>query len=93
MKDKYPLISSVLGGIYSANVDYTNEEAKIELKNDLEHPPFKENFIVELRQAFNDSEISWVKLFDELEVMYIESEEEAKNIAKKYLWDITFDEK
>jgi len=93
MNDKYPLIGSVLGGIYSANVGYSDEEAKNELKKDLKHPPFKEKFMNELRQAFTDSSLSWANMFDEFEVMHIESEEEAKDIAKKYLWDITFNEK
>lgn len=93
MKEEYPLINSVLGGIYGANIGYSEEEALVQLEKDLEQKTFKENIKKELKLAFNNADISWKKLLDQNEVMYVETEEEAKVIVKKYLWEAVFNEK
>ena len=89
--ESYKLIQSVLGGIYGAQVGLDDEEAISALRKDLRHPPFKKGIEAELRQAFLDKNLSWVKLLDDCEVAYFESEAEAKEIAKELLWDVVFE--
>ena len=88
--ESYKLIQSVLGGIYGAQVGLDDEEAIAELQKDLQHSPFREGIEEELKKAFSDESLSWVKLMDDCEVSFFDSEEEAKEIAKELLWDVVF---
>ena len=88
--ESYKLIRSVLGGIYGAQVGMDDDEAIAEFKKDLQHPPFREGIEAELKKSFSDESLSWVKLMDDCEVSFFDSEEEAKEVAKELLWDVVF---
>lgn len=88
--ESYKLIQTVLGGIYGAQVGLDDDEAITAFQKDLQHPPFREGIEVELKKAFSDKSLSWVKLMDDCEVSFFNSEEEAKEVAKELLWDIVF---
>ena len=90
--ESYKLIRSVLGGIYGAQVGLDDEEAIATLRKDLQHKPFREGIEAELKKAFCDESLSWAKLMDDCEVSYFETEEEAKSVAKEFLWDVVFPE-
>lgn len=89
--EKYPLIKSVLGGIYGSQTTKSDSEDISQLKKDLEHEPFKSGFTKELKLAFNDNEISWQVILEECDVMCVNTEQEAKYFAEKYLWEVTFE--
>lgn len=92
--NEYNLLESVLSGIFSSSVGYDEDEAKDELKNDLNtNSDFKNNFEVELKKAFADPELSWKLLFEKFDVCYFENESEAEKYAVEVLWDITFGDK
>ena len=84
------LIKSVLGGIYGAQVGLDDDEAIAAFQKDLQHSPFREGIEAELKKAFSDESLSWVKLMDDCEVSFFDSEEEAKRAAKELLWDVVF---
>lgn len=88
--ESYKLIQSVLGGIYGAQVGLNDEEAIAAFQKDLQHKPFREGIEAELKKAFSDESLSWVKLMDDCEVSFFENEEEAKSVAKELLWDVVF---
>lgn len=88
--ESYKLIQSVLGGIYGAQVGLNDEEAITAFKKDLQHTPFREGIEAELKKAFSDESLSWVKLMDDCEVSFFETEEDAKSFAKELLWDVVF---
>jgi hypothetical protein len=88
--ESYKLIQSVLGGIYGAQIGLDDEEAIAAFKKDLQHTPFREGIEAELKKAFSDDSLSWVKLMDDCEVSFFETEEEAKSFAKELLWDVVF---
>jgi len=88
----YKLIQSVLGGIYGAQVGLDDDEAIAAFQKDLLQPKFRGGIEKELKEAFSDSSLSWVKLMDECEVSYFDTEEEAKEVAKELLWNIVFSE-
>ncbi|WP_442497245.1 hypothetical protein [Methylobacter sp. sgz302048] len=88
--ESYKLIQSVLGGIYGAQVGLDDDEAIAAFKMDLQQPEFRKGIEKELKQAFSDPSISWVKLMDECEVAYFDTEEDAKSFAKELLWDVVF---
>lgn len=84
--NRYPLIESTLGGIYGAQTFRSDEHALGELSKDLSHEPFRTAFILELKAAFFDPQLSWVKLLDDAEVACVETETEAIGVARKLLW-------
>jgi SMC interacting uncharacterized protein involved in chromosome segregation len=86
----YPLIKSVLGGIYGAQTTKSDAEDISELKKNLEYQPFRDGFSRELIQAFDDSKLSWRDILEECEVMCADTEQEAKCFAEKFLWEATF---
>lgn len=88
--ESYKLIQSVLGGIYGAQIGLDDDEALAAFQKDLLQEKFREGIERELKEAFSDSSLSWVKLMDECEVSYFETEEEAKEVAKELLWDVVF---
>ena len=88
--ESYKLIQSVLGGIYGAQVGLNDEEAIAAFQKDLQHEIFRKGIETELKQAFSDESLSWVKLMDDCEVSFFESEEEAKSAVKELLWDVVF---
>jgi hypothetical protein len=88
--ESYKLIQSVLGGIYGAQVGLDDDEALAAFQKDLQHLPFREGIEAELKKAFSDESLSWVKLMDDCEVSFFDSEEEAKEVAKELLWDVVF---
>lgn len=90
--ESYKLIQSVLGGIYGAQIGLNDDEAIAAFKMDLQQQEFRKGIEKELKQAFSDPSISWVKLMDECEVAYFDTEEEAKSVAKELLWDVVFTE-
>lgn len=88
--ESYKLIRSVLGGIYGAQVGLNDEEAAEALKKDLQYAPFHEGLEAELKKAFSDPSVSWVKLMNDCEVSFFETEEEARLFATEILWDVVF---
>lgn len=87
----YALIESVLAGIFSASVGYTEQEALVQLKKDIAtNPEFRAGFEAELREAFSDQRLSWLGLFDEHDVGNFDTEERAAAYARKMLWDVAF---
>jgi len=88
--ESYELIKSVLGGIYGAQIGLDDNEAIYAFQKDLQHDPFREGIEAELRKAFSDESLSWVRLMDDCEVSFFETEEEAKSVAKELLWDVVF---
>jgi hypothetical protein len=88
--ENYKLIQSALGGIYGAQIGLDDAEAIAALKNDLKQPLFREGLEKELERAFSDASLSWAKLIDDCEVTYFDSEEEAREFAKEFLWNIVF---
>lgn len=88
--ESYKLIQSVLGGIYGAQVSLDDEQAIAAFQKDLQYEPFREGIEAELKKAFSDESLSWVKLMDDCEVSFFETEEEAKTVAKELLWDVVF---
>ena len=90
--ESYKLIQSVLGGIYGAQIGLNDDEAIAALQKDLLQPLFKEGIEKELKAAFSNSQLSWVKLMDECEVAFFDTEDEAKEVAKELLWDVVFPE-
>lgn len=91
--DSYKLIQSVLGGIYGAQVGLDDEEAIAAFQKDLQYQSFREGIEDEVKKAFSDESLSWVKLMDDCEVSFFETEEEAKSVAKELLWDVVFPNK
>lgn len=90
----YALIESVLAGIFSASVGYTEDEAVSELRKDIDtNPEFRCGFEAELREAFADQALSWRDLFAEHDVCVFDTEEEAAGYARKMLWNVTFNKK
>ena len=90
---KYEIIESVLGGIYSAEVGYSDEIAILNLKKDLQFKPFKDSFLHELTEAFQDNNISWCKLLEDCHVGIFDTEIESKKFVQKFLWDVAFNHK
>lgn len=86
----YKLIESVLGGIYGAQVGKTDAEANAALKNSLKQDLFRNGIELELKQAFSNDSLSWLTLMRYWEVGNYESEDEAKEADKVYLWDVVF---
>lgn len=84
------IIKSVLGGIHGAQVGLDDEEAIAAFQKDLQHEPFRKGIEAELKKAFSDESLSWAKLMDDCEVSFFETEEEAKSVAKEFLWDVVF---
>lgn len=81
----FPLIRSTLQGIFSASAGHSAEEAASALERDLRHPPFHDGLTLELRDAFADSAFSWCALLSECDVAYLDSEQEAAELAKSLL--------
>ncbi len=88
--ESYKLIQSVLGGIYGAQIGLDDNEAIAAFQKDLQHPPFRKGIETELKKAFVDDSLSWVKLMDDCEVSFFDTEEEARSLAKELLWDVVF---
>lgn len=87
----YALIESVLAGIFSSSVGYTEEEAIAQLKKDIStNPEFRTGFEAELRDAFLDRRLSWRDLLAQHDVCLLDTEEEAADYARKMLWDVAF---
>lgn len=87
----YALIESVLAGIFSSSVGYTEQEALAHLKKDIStNPEFRAGFEAELRQAFLDQRLSWRDLLAEHDVCFLDTEEQAAEYARKMLWDVAF---
>lgn len=89
----YSLIKSVLSGIFSASVGYTEDQAIKELQSDAgASREFRDGLERELRQAFSDETTSWQRLFTEYEVGFFDTEDEARRYARKMLWTSLFNE-
>jgi len=87
----YPLIGSVLAGMFSSSVGYSEEQALAALSRDLRTiENFRTGFQEELRRAFHDNTLSWSELLEEHDVAFFEDEAAAKRYAQKMLWDPTF---
>ena len=86
----YKLIESVLGGIYGAQIGLTDEEAISELQKSLQQDKFRTGIEIELKEAFADQSISWQSKLDDCEVGYFDTEDEAKEFVREFLWNIVF---
>lgn len=88
---KYRLINSVLGGIYGVQVGYSDDQALLELKKDLNNQIFRNSIEYELEEAFSDDNISWAEMLNDNEVGYFEDEAEAREFVKEMVWDVVFE--
>lgn len=85
----YSLIESTLAGIYSVSVGYSEEEAIREFEKDLElNLDFRREIAQEIQSAFSDDGLSWKDLLAKHDVLYSQEESEARDYAKRILWDV-----
>lgn len=78
---KYPVLRSILEGIFGSDVGFTDAEAASNLLRDLEHRPFSDALAAELGAALGNAEMSWRQLLDECGVAYFESDDEARQFV------------
>lgn len=87
----YSLIESLLAGVFSSSVGYTEQEAIARLRKDIStNPEFRAGFEAELREAFLDRRLSWRDLLAEHDVCLLDTEDQAANYARKMLWNVAF---
>ncbi len=83
----YEYINHVLANYLNTSVGYSEDEAIIILRRDLENSPELAKGVAEdLEKAFSDSDYSWREAMAEYDVIYADTEEEAHAYAKKILW-------
>lgn len=87
----YENINYVLANYFGPVAEYSEQEAISTLRRHLtEGAEFSEDLRTELQKALNDETYSWKDVFIENDVVFIETEEEARVYAKKILWDELF---
>ena len=77
---KYRTLCNTLECIFSA-AGFSEEEERLSLLKSLEQQPFREALAKDLEGALVDTDLSWLKLLDEYDVGYFESEDEAKQFV------------
>lgn len=84
----YEYIHHVLANYLTINVEYSEEEAISVLRKDLKNSiTLSGELKAELETAFADKNFSWKDTFNEYDVFFAKSEEEANTYARKVLWD------
>lgn len=90
---KYPLLRQILRTIFNAE-DGLDQEASIRLyRRSFGNGEKLEQLELELRDAFAQTGFSWREMLcnDEFEVCYLDSENDARELARKLLWSPIFD--
>jgi hypothetical protein len=86
----YSLIQTVFGGIYASDLGRSEAEAEALLREALQNEKYKNELAVVVEEAFSDPNFSWKEALEEYEVYPADDEEEARDYAKKVLWDVIF---
>jgi hypothetical protein len=87
----YPRIEAALAGYFNMEVGNSEEEAVFLLRQDLATTPlFRDLFTEELKRAFADDSLSWAEMFERHEAAHFEEESEARDYARRMLWEAAF---
>ncbi|MBB3193722.1 hypothetical protein [Roseateles terrae] len=90
---KYPLLKQILRTIFNAE-DGLGQEASIRLyQRSFGNGQKIKELELELRDAFSQTDFSWKEMLcnDEFEVCCLDSENDARELARKLLWAPIFD--
>lgn len=89
----YEQINYVLASYFNISVAGSKAEADESLRRSIAaSEDFSRLLRAELRSALVDEEFSWICAFEENEVDFFASEEDARTYAKQRLWDPFFGE-
>lgn len=88
----YKLLRGALSAMFSTESGMSWDEGQSALRRSLTNPRWRSNFEAELRAAFDDPNVSWITLLfnEDYEVYEAASEGDARQFARKLLWDHTF---
>lgn len=87
----YEYIDHVLANYFSANGGQSEEEAMSALRKHVaSSPELASSLHRELQHALKDVAFSWKQVLAERDVLFTESEEEARVYARKILWESLF---
>jgi len=88
----YEYIDHVLANYFSASVGQSEEEAVSTLRKHVtSSPELASGLRRELQHALKDVAFSWKQALAEHDVLFTESEEEARVYARKILWESLFE--
>jgi hypothetical protein len=85
----YKSLENLLASIMSVEVGLSEEREKAALAISLADPAYRDVIKAELERAFQNTNLSWIKLLDNETycVFPADSEEEARDFIKEKLWD------
>lgn len=85
----YESLENLLVSMMSVEVGLSEEREEAALAVSLADPVYRHILKIELERAFQDTNLSWIKLLDNENycVFPADSEKEARDFIKKKLWD------
>lgn len=84
----YKSLENLLVSIMSVDVGLSEEREEAALAVSLADPVYRHILKIELERAFQDTNLSWIKLLDNESycVFHADSEKEARDFIKEKLW-------
>ncbi|WP_144394398.1 hypothetical protein [Pleionea sediminis] len=79
----YESIDYIFANYLDVNVGYSEEEIEHEIHEELKDEDFKNQLYDEIAKTKSDTKFSWRLKFQEFNVRYFETEEEANNYARR----------
>ena len=87
----YENIDYILDNYFGPIAEYSEQKAISVLRKHLANSvELAEGLRTDLQSAMTEKTYSWKNAFVEHDVLFIETEEEARSYAKKILWDALF---